>query len=214
MKSLLAGFCLCVCLGAFALPAQAQSSRLYFAGYMGLQSNFETEFRESSRLRSGDMEYDNTVSFAGALGVRVDHQWRTEAELSYRKIDVASIDLTGGGRLQGGGSIGSWIALANVYYDFDMDWRDIVPYVTGGAGFAWHDGSLNGGSGLPAATGNAFGLAWQFGGGMKYRVEDDMAFNVGYRYLGTTSMEIDGYDIDYGAHEFRLGIEYDIPVKK
>ncbi|MCB9988204.1 MAG: porin family protein [Rhodospirillales bacterium] len=212
MKKVLFTLCLAIALVMVTTAAYAQSSRLYVAGYMGLNLTTETEFDENTTPRSGDFTYDNSMSFAGALGLRLTQNWRLEGELSYRKASIDTVDITTGGTFRGAGEIGTWLALANLYYDFDMEWKNLSPYVTGGVGFAMHSGDIGGVGGMPSSTGNSFGLAWQAGAGLKYRVDDSLAITGGYRYLGTSSLEVDSYDIDYGAHELRLGLEYDLPV--
>ena len=48
--------------------AQAQTTRLYFGGYLGLPTFNDMDFGENSG--SGDLEVKNGLAFAGALGVR------------------------------------------------------------------------------------------------------------------------------------------------
>lgn len=205
-------FCLT---GSIVQKAAAQSSRLYFAGYMGLNSSTEQEFSESSRPASGDIELKNAFTFAGALGLRISREIRVEAEISRRKAPMDRIDVNGQGTFKLGGDLTSWLYMLNGYYDFDLGWRNIKPFATAGLGFAVHDAEIIDEAGV-AANGldSDWGLAWQAGGGLKYRVRDNMAFTGSYRYLGTTQIQVDSYDLDYGSHELRLGVEYDIPVKR
>lgn len=192
--------------------AHAQTSRLYFAGYLGLNTHGDQQISESTSGLRGDVELDNALSFAGALGVRLDPQWRVEAEISYRKADFGNID-TNLGTFRNGGDISSYFYLLNMYYDFDVDWRKLQPFVTAGLGFASHEVQLIDGTGFASdATSDQLSLAWSLGGGLKYRISDNMAFTGNYRYLGTPDIEVDSYDVEYTSHELRFGVEYDIPV--
>ncbi len=192
--------------------AAAQTSRLYFAGYMGLNTPLEQEFGESTTTLSGDVEADNTLSFAGALGLRLDKSWRIEAEVSYRSADLDRIDIGPGGTSKISGSMGTTLYMANLYYDFDFEWRNLFPFLTAGAGLAWHSTDVEAAPALlPDASDSTIGFAWQLGSGLKYRLSENAALTTSYRYIGTTDLEVDTYDFDYGSHEIRLGLEYDIP---
>lgn len=198
---------------AISGSALAQASRIYFAGYMGLNMNYESDFKESSTPRTGNFEYNNAPSFAGAIGLRLDKKWRVEGEVSYHESDFNRVDFTGPGPADLGGSLTTWLYMANVYYDFDLGWDHLQPFVGAGLGVAYHEGEIVQPSGLaPDATGNSLGVAWQVGGGLKLRMKDNLAFTGGYRFVGTTDAQFGNYDFGYRSHEFRLGIEYDIPV--
>lgn len=203
-------------LGVFifhSAAANAQSSRLYFASYLGLNTSNNHEFSEIRSSQSGDIERSNGYSFAGSLGLRLTHQWRVEAELGYHKTDMDSVTFSKGGTFDLGGELNTYLLMLNGYYDIDFEWQKLNPFITAGIGLVWHDGEIEDVSGLAVnATDEDFGFAWQLGGGLKYRVNEDLAFTGSYRYIGTTNAEIDTYDIEYHSHELRLGIEYDIPV--
>lgn len=194
--------------------AHAQTSRLYLAGYMGLNVMPDLDFSETTTPSSGDLKFSNAMSFAGALGLRIDNQWRVEGELSYRKADLTGMDFSNAGLFDANGELGTTLLMANVYYDFDLNWKKLTPYVTAGMGLAWHNGTIDDVSGFAVdASDDDIGLAWQIGTGLKYQVKDNMAFTGGYRYLGGTTIQIQDYEHDYSSHEFRVGLEYDLPFK-
>ncbi|MAF97109.1 MAG: hypothetical protein CMH26_00570 [Micavibrio sp.] len=200
-------------LGASALPAAAQTSRLYFAGYLGLNTFNDQKFEEKSTGSTGDFELDNTTSFAGALGIRLSRQLRVEAELSYRNAEIQSMDLGGVGTFDNGGELKSTFAFMNLYYDFDVPWK-IQPYVGAGIGYGWHTGEIADSSGsLQNASAEESTIAWNVGGGLKYRPRRDFAFTGSYRYLDSLDLDVGSYNIDYGSHEFRIGAEWDLPYK-
>lgn len=206
-------FAVFLCLVSVATTAKAQSSRLYFAGYLGLNTHGDNEFDESSVPVSGDLEMKNAFSLAGALGLRINNNMRFEGEISYRNADMDRVDFDQGGSFKLGGDLTTWLYMVNFYYDFDFEWQYIRPFVTAGVGVAFHDGNIDDVSGLALDTSDdSLDFAWQVGGGLKYRVRDNMAFTGNYRYLDTTDIGLKSYEIDYGSHEFRLGVEYDIPT--
>lgn len=195
------------------MQAHAQTSRVYFAGYMGLNTYNDQEFDESSVPVSGDIELKNAMSFAGALGIRLSRQVRLEAELSFSETEMDRLELGALGGFDLGGEIRTYLTMLNVYYDFDVPWS-VQPFIGGGLGFAWHEGDIDDLSGLAVdASDDATGIAWQLGGGLKYRVNPDMAFSSGYRYIDGTDLDFGSYSIDYGSHEFRIGLEYDLPFE-
>jgi opacity protein-like surface antigen len=201
-----------VCLSAFiAQPAAAQTSRIYFAGYLGLNNYNQMDFTESSG--TGTLQVENGKSFAGALGIRLTSQLRLEGEYSYSGGDISRMEVAGAGSFDSGGEIQSKIVFANLYYDFDVPWA-IQPFVGGGLGYGWNSAEINDGSGLLSnASADASGLMWNLGGGFEYHPRSDLAFTAGYRFVDAVSDQSFGnYDVDLGAHEFRIGVEWDLPV--
>ncbi len=206
-------FIFLIALSVFPAQSFAQSSRVYFSGYFGLTVHRDMDFQSDSPAFGGDLEMDNAPTFAGALGVRLSPQFRVEAEVSLREGDFANIDIPGTGRFDAGGEIESYITLINLYYDFDVPWS-LKPYIGGGLGFGWHEGNLVDGSSFNAnASDDTTNLMWQAEGGLRYRVNPSLALSGGYRYLDGTDLEFSNYEIDYHAHEFRMGVEYDLPIK-
>lgn len=191
--------------------AQAQSSRMYLAGYMGLNTMSAQDF--TNPAGNGSIDFKNGTSFAGALGLRITPNVRVEGEISYSRSDLSSMTLSTGT----GGSIGknvkTWLYMAHAYYDFDVNWRNLTPFVSAGLGMAMHDGAISGApGGLTDASDTSYELAYSVGTGLKYQMKPGLALTGGYRYVGTTSLGIGNYEVDYNAHEFRAGLQYDLPV--
>lgn len=196
-----------------AVTAKAQSSRLYFAGYMGLNTPDNQKFNETTTPAYGEIKSDNTFSFAGALGLRVTKNIRLEGELSYHDTDLSSVTFNTGNTSRMGGNISTYLMMVNAYYDFDLQWKNLTPFVTAGLGLAYHDGQISDLSGFATnATGTDLGWAYQVGGGLKYRVKDNLALTGAYRFLGGSDAQIGSYNIGYSAQEIRFGLEYDLPV--
>lgn len=204
-------FFLLAFLGAVS-SARAQTSHVYFAGYMGLVRSHDQPFAETTSGSNGDIEMDNANSFAGALGLRFSRNLRLEAELGYRSQNIDSMD-TATGSFDLGGDITTTSAMLNVFYDFDVPWK-FQPFVTAGLGLAWIEADIRPSGGpTPVAADDSIDLTWAVGGGLKYRMSPTLAFTGGYRYLDMTDLELGSYDIEYSNHEFRVGLEYDLPVK-
>ncbi len=203
-----------VLLSCFAGPAFAQTSRIYFAGYMGLNNFPKQDYSEGTTPASGEVEYRNGIGFAGALGLRITPQFRLEFEGGYRKTDLNRLNLSSGTSGDVGGEIRTYTGMLNGYYDFDVNWKNLQPFVSAGLGFAFHDGEVVDIIGNTTdASEDAYTLAWQMGGGLKYRIDKGLAFTGSYRLLGTTDIAFGGTDLGYSSHEIRLGVEYDLPVK-
>lgn len=191
--------------------AHAQSSRMYVAGYMGLNTMSSQDF--SHPTRNGSVDFKNGGSFAGALGLRLSPNIRMEAEISYARNDISSMTLDNGAARSVGKSLKTWLYMAHAYYDFNMNWRNITPFVSGGLGVAMHDGAISGApGGLGPASDSSYELAYSVGAGLKYQLKPGMALTGAYRYVGSGAIGIGDYSIDYNAHEFRAGLQYDLPV--
>lgn len=191
--------------------AHAQTSRMYLSGYMGLNTFSSREF--SHPTDNGAVEISNSVGFAGALGLRLTPNVRVEGEIAYNRSDFSNMTLSNGTTGAIGKNLKTWLYMANVYYDLDVNWRNVTPYVSAGLGMAMHDGGIAGGpGGMPDASGTSYNLAYSLGTGLRYQMKPDLSLSGGYRYVGTTDFDIGDYQVDYGAHEFRVGLHYDLPV--
>ncbi len=198
------------CTSAYADAAK----RFYLAGYMGLNVFPAQEFTDSVSGTNGEIGISNGYNFAGAIGFKLTPQLRLEGELSSMTADFDAIDLSGIGTFGLGGDLGSKLAMANIYYDFDLNWKKLQPFIGAGVGYGWHDGTINDLSGFSSdISESASGFAWQVGGGLKYNVADDMALIGAYRYLDGQDLEFGGYDINFGTHEIRFGLSWDLPFE-
>lgn len=192
-----------------ASDAFAQTSRIYFAGYLGITGSDGLNFEDKTTPAAGTFEPDNTMNFAGAMGLRFTRNFRMEAELSYRDADFDRITIEGVGERNIAGEFKSTMLLLNGYYDFDIrNWRT-QPFVTGGVGIGYHSGEITDNAFTESVADEAFGLVWNAGAGLKYRVRDDLAWTAGYRYMDGTTLQLENTDIDFSAHEIRIGLEWD-----
>lgn len=192
--------------------ARAEPSGVYLSGYMGLRTFPRRDFSDNTTPSSGTVETKNGLAFGGALGFRLSPRIRLEGELSYSNADMDSVSV-GGTVANLGGEFKSYILMFSGYYDLaNLDWP-VTPFVGAGIGLGFHDGEIVDSTGLTATqSGDAWNFVYQIGGGVKYPFGNDMSLVSSYRYLGGTDIGIGGTDIEYSAHEFRMGLEYDLPV--
>lgn len=200
----------------FAVPAASAdvAKKLYFAGFLGLNSYLKADYEDSRTPVSGTLEFHNGSMMAGALGLRLTPEFDVEAEIAYRKTDVSNLNIEGLNRVDMGGEIGSWTAMVNGIWNFDTDWV-VQPFLTGGVGVTFQSGEFDDVTGVSYdASDDDIGLAYALGGGLRYPVRDGMAFTGSYRYYGTSDLDFRDTKISYASHEFRLGLEYELgPVK-
>lgn len=183
---------------------------MYFAGFLGLNAYIKSDYEESRTPVRGSLEFHNGTMMAGALGLRLNPEFDLEAELAYRKTDVSNLNVAGPGRVDMGGEVGSWTAMVNGIYNFDSNWV-VQPFVTGGLGLTFQSGEFDDVTGTSRdASDDDMGLAWALGGGLRYNVRDGMAFTGSYRYFGTSDLDFQDTTVSYAAHEFRLGLEYEL----
>ena len=204
-----------ICLLAATLPALAQSSRLYFASYLGLSLANDHDFATNDNIGAqGSASLSSAPSFAGALGLRLGDNFRVEEELSYRKPKFDHVGQFNGGDGDANGSLRAIYLLTNLYYDINLKWHDIQPFISAGLGVAQLHGSLESGTPGFNSSGSSTNVAWQLGTGLKYRASPDLAFTGGYRYVGTSDADIGHSKLSFGDNEVRVGLEYDLPVRR
>lgn len=188
---------------------QIDTKRLYLAGYLGLSLFPDSDYKDPVTPVVGVVALKNSNLMAGALGVRLTPEIDLEVELSYRKPDITSFTPAGGSKTAMGGEIRTAAIMLNGYYNFDMPWV-ARPFLTAGVGIATHSGEFDDTAGLTVDSSDSdLGLAYQIGGGVKYRLRNDLHLTTGYRYFGTTDVDFASSLISYDSHEFRLGLEYE-----
>lgn len=189
-------------------PAQAEDmNNWYISGGVGITSTNDADFTDTGI--TGDFDLDNSVNFAGALGLHLTKNIRTEIELSYRKADLDQVAVDNVGSADVSGDLSTFAGLLNVYYDFMAD-SALSPYVSAGIGFARHDSSIDavGSISFTAVEEDDTVFAYQLGAGASYDVADNTSLYGGYRYFGSSDPEFDTMEAEYGAHEFRVGVRY------
>lgn len=179
---------------------------------MGLNMSGDQGYTDSVGQTSGDIKYDNTVSFGGALGLRLTKNVRIEGEVSYRNPDVSSLDIDNQGNFDSGANLKNWLGLMNVYYDFDFRGK-LKPYISAGLGFGHYDATVNGSATGPSFAESTTAFTYQAGAGLSYQLNPTTALTGGYRYLDSLDLDFGNVEVDYSSHEFLVGLRYDLDWK-
>lgn len=184
------------------------TKRLYMAGYLGLSVFPDADYTDSATPITGIVALKNSNLMAGALGVRLTGN-RCGSGAVLPKTGSPASPRPEDRKRRWAERFRTAALMLNGFYNFDPLWT-VQPFVTAGVGVASHSGEFDDISGVTVDLSDAdMGLAYQIGGGVKYRMRKDLKLTTGYRYFGTTEMDFGSSRIGYGSHEFRLGLEYD-----
>lgn len=170
--------------------------------YIGLHGGGNVVFDsdiDNSRAGLDDLSYDAGFATGGTIGYRWPFRLRTEIEATYRSNRADEIEIGGRDR-NADGRVSALTIMINGFYEFDNRSR-WTPYVGGGLGFArvkWDD--IEGrGNDLFDETESLF--AAQIGGGVGFRISEDVTLSFDYRALATSEADFDdetGDDIKLG----------------
>lgn len=191
---------------------------LYFAPKF-VYSSFNTNLRGYSANNSDDFgNYSNGLS-GGALAVGYDYKPESDIngrlELEYT-LNATFSDTATGTLDRPNTNLSSDIQIStlfvNAYYDFHNSTR-FVPYLGAGAGLAFID--------FKAYTGNyvipreiQINFAWHLGFGVSFSFTDNIAIDLGYRYVEFSDAETGivssiGASVDnIRAHQGMLGVRF------
>lgn len=194
-----------------ALSVVAVSAHATAPGFYG-QLHGELSFADDKDLdingaNAGDVAFDVEYAAGLALGYRPETSGffgntRWELEGTYRELDFDDISnpaLAPGGF---GGSVESYVFMANTYYDFynSSNW---TPYVGGGLGYANHQFDS-----ITIQTDDDDGVfAYQAMAGVAYAIEpyNNVDVGLGYRYFGSDDISVrsstgNNVEMDYDSH--------------
>ncbi len=190
--------------------------------------------------------FDTGGIYQIGLGYQFNHWFRVDVTGEYRgSANFHGLDLTSfpnGGQTGFGSDVytarkSEWLFLANAYADLGT-WWCITPYVGAGIGTArvtianftdqgvatlFPPGSGVGPGLVSAATGSQWNFAWAVHAGLSYRVNPNMAVELGYSFVslgnGTTGID-QAFDHSAGGHVFqfhditshdvKLGVRWDL----
>lgn len=229
------GIVVAMILAAALCAAQAQAqeaqSRWYWSAHGGLMSvpdarvnpalgesgtqlgrgssEFDTGFRTSVSVGRafGPLRVEGEA-FYGEVDFTVDLEW-DQAQLAAIFPPAALASLSGDAlpeKVEDEASLQG--LMLNGWYDFALE-GGLKPYVGGGAGLLDVDASEAEGS----------GFAWQVGAGLGYQISENMALDVGYRYLrsafkledssrlGTFTLKSKSDDV-VESHSFSVGLRF------
>lgn len=175
-------------------------------------------------------EHLNKTWLAGVgAGYYFDDHWRSDITVDYRtrvkyKGSASCVpdgsDCTDPGPAHEQFKFSAWTLMLNGYYDFTKS-HSITPYIGGGAGLA-----LINTSGYTTNKGYVFGnknqtnFAWNLMAGAAVDLGDNLKLDANYRFLSLgkieTSNPVQNANEnplkleDVYAHEFRVGLRYDL----
>ena len=204
---------------AFTLNANAADQGWYMSGNLGIakanDSDLGTldeealEYIMELDLPSGtsaslDLEYDMGIVLGAAVGYDFG-DYRIESELSYlvSDMDKGTMRLTvpgeGSESMSGAinGDVTSFTILFNGYYDF-LKGSALRPYITAGIGYSFVDIEMDGASDDDSV------FAYQAGAGITYEMNENITWDLKYRYLDTS----DPADLEYSSHSLNIGLIY------
>ena len=177
---------------------------------------------------------DNSLLAGVGIGYDFGKYFRADVTFDLRKgKDVQAFAPCGACLLAGGPgfttsnfSQSAYVVLANAYVDLG-EFKGFTPYVGGGVGGAFIDNSTLVSSGNPApqdpvaafSGDDEFRFAWALHAGTEYAVNDNLSFDLSYRYLNISDGRIadiavggqDFGDVDddgLDGHEIRVGFRY------
>jgi OmpA-OmpF porin, OOP family len=121
------------------------------------------------------------------IGARAGYEWgplRIEEEFSFRQNGIRSASALGA-TVNTTGNRNTYAFMTNLIYDFTFGWP-FSPHIGGGIGAV----QLHDSWGIPGIGTIASSSSWQFGyqgiAGIRYNINPALAFDIDYRYLGTT----------------------------
>jgi opacity protein-like surface antigen len=121
------------------------------------------------------------------IGARAGYEWgpwRLEEEFSFRQNGISSVSAIGA-NFNTTGNRNTYAFMTNVIYDFTLGWP-VTPHIGGGIGAV----NLHDSWGIPGLGNLASSSTWVFGyqgiAGIRYNINPALAFDLDYRYLGTT----------------------------
>ncbi len=185
-------------LSVFAVNSSAYEGVGYYAsGSIGLSLLCDADVDIKDNAGDGDASFEVGFNLSGAFGLAMEN-WRFEGELRYQQSEINGFSRE---TLDESGDVSMWGLMANAYYDFHFG-SDFVPYLGVGLGFA--DMSFDHFSTLTYTYDHEddLALAWQISAGLAYMLNEVVAIDLGYRFIGTMS------DLDLKGHNFTLGARY------
>jgi opacity protein-like surface antigen len=211
-------------------PPPADFGGWYLRGDIGFSNQRVDNIRNTNAaLYTGLTSFQETTGFdTGGIyqigaGYQFNHWFRVDVTGEYRgSSNFHGLDLIsfpgGFGADTYNASKSEWLFLANAYADLGT-WWCITPYIGAGIGTArvsisnFTDTGINnsGGGAVPSLVTAANGLQWNFAwalhAGLAYRVNPNMAIELGYSYVnlgnGTTGVD-SAFDNSVGGHVFQF----------
>jgi OOP family OmpA-OmpF porin len=194
-------------LAVVLFTGQASAQPGWYGGGMGGLSVLHDSDNNFSGGGSTTTEYDVGAGFGIMGGWDFGNNIRAELELSYRMNDAdRQISPTIGLH----GTTSALALMANGFYDFHFNqW---TPFVGAGIGFARVASDINSG-GTQLVDDSDVVFAYQFIGGVGYKITPRFLLSLDYRIFGTTDPELTAtggtkFDAEYFTQHLMLGARY------
>jgi opacity protein-like surface antigen len=193
------------CTILFAISPIAYSAEgLYVTTNLGLTIPNDFDLTDSTMPAINmNVDSDLGLAFGSAVGYDFGNNTRIEGEIAYQENDLdkgsflgADIDLVG--------DSSSVAFLLNGYYDFANE-TAFTPFVCAGIGFAVVEVDF-GVPGIVTFCCDDKVFAYQLGVGVGYAINEEITFDVKYRYLLTSDPHFATTTADYSSHNFYVGI--------
>jgi opacity protein-like surface antigen len=133
---------------------------------------------------------------------------RYEGELTYLRANLNKFNLNNIQQTGVGGNSDAFLAMANVYYDFNTAMPTVQPFLGVGIGYARVHANFTsaGPFGATEYSGSNNVFAYQATGGLIYNLTPNYAVNFGYRYIATKQVPVLGKS--FQASLANLGVVY------
>ncbi len=235
MIKMLGGVAVCAFSLSIALPSTAADSDLYVEYSVGASFVFNQDLEaadssgfnpETMRKLSGDAETQAGFNVGGAFGKRFTEHFRAELAVSFRSNEVEGLSLQNEPD-ESSGTIEMLAVMANGYIDWDLG-IGVIPYV--GVGIGWGSLEIEAKNKATPPTdpdnrkarvdGQDSVFAWSLMAGGSYPINEVVDMSLGYRYIATTTADINSsfanlgpsksrrIEADFDAHEVVMGLRF------
>lgn len=207
-----------------AVPAEDNSLGLYVSLFGGASfpESIDTFADRVSVLQTYDSTLDLKTGylFGGAIGMHVTDVIRGEVELSHSSWKGNDASWIDGAAVTGSDGVSGKISATYLLANLWLDWKNnsaFTPYVGGGAGAAWVNGSIDyDSSAWGHGDGRGTNFAFQLGGGLKFDLTENASVDLGYRYKSILNVDFKNRGAgepnlengDVNSHNVQLGLTY------
>lgn len=192
-----------------AAPALAGSFGINYLGLRGSYVDAEDQATTSVSI-DDNRTFSEGWGVSGFAGFVIDDALRGEIEAGYRINDIDRVRVTRNVLLPASegldfaadGQIDMGLAMANLYYDFQIKGIPVLPWVGVGVGGAYVNYSILYDYGDPIAPVLAKDSDWQFAyqlmAGVTVPIAEATSMTLGYRYFKTEDMIfVDAYGVEF-----------------
>lgn len=191
-----------------AIPAWADNDTndddFYVGAALGIVDGSDTT---ASGTSGGTVKFDTATMGAFFVGKRFDANWRGEAEVARRNLNLSSVS-----NATASGDVQATSLMGNALYDVDMD-GSLKPYIGAGVGFA--KVQLNNTSPFGGSTINDSDTApaFQAIAGAGYALNPTLDLFADYRYFTTadasyTTAAGASTSMDFSTHSVMAGLRF------